>query len=188
MLQRGKAGAHHAPLGRTLPGFRAQPRRVAGGFRARRFSGAHVAPRREDRIFPLGQGRFRLVTTITHVSERVLTEEQLRELGFDPPAAEVPWTPAALDDGAALRRRQTPSNVQPVSDSHRALDYWMERLGDMDPRLTSQMPGWVRRFGLATVREVIDLVKQDMPFHQAGERYAMLSRVLRDIQRKRGER
>jgi hypothetical protein len=145
-----------------------------------------MPPRREDRIFPLGGGRFRLVTTITHVSERVLTEDQLRELGFEPPAPEVPWTAEAKEDGSALRRRLTPSNVQPVSDAHRALDYWMSRLGALDERLPSQMPGWVRRFGIATVREAIDLVKQEMPFHGPGERYAMLSRVLRDIQRKRG--
>lgn len=185
MLQRGTAGAPVAPLGRTLPGYRAQPRRAAGGARARRFLGARVAPRREDRIFPLGNGRFRLVTTITHVSERIVTEHELREMGLVAPAPDVPWTQEATEDGVRLRRRSS-DNVEAVTDVHRALDYWLARLGDLEPRLKSQMPQWVREFGLATVREAIDLVRKDMPHRGPSERYGMLTRVFREIRTRRG--
>lgn len=140
-----------------------------------------MAPRREYRVHPLGQGRFRLVTTVTHVTESIVTEDHLQELGLEPPANDVPW-----HDGHAKESRVWNRDGQADPDLEAAREHWNRCVGGHDPRLRSQMPQWVREFGLATVREAIDIVAAGMPRGSTGAKYLMLVRVFREMRQRAG--
>lgn len=176
MLLRGMAGAENAPLGRTKPGHRARPRRAAGFALARRCRGPLMAPKREYRVLPLGNGRYRLITIVTTVTESFVTAEKLAELGLPIPEQDVPWRDGEPKQELVWRRDKPRE-----PDVETALEYWNQRVGGHDDRLLSQMPQWVNEFHIAGVREAIDIVATQMPHGPVSKKYAMLVRVFREM-------
>jgi hypothetical protein len=135
------------------------------GTMSRRVSRAPLAPGKirlvmepEERlkIHRLADGRYLVVT------ERIVTADELRELGIPAELAEVPWEkrPAA-DPGITQRRQATSSPVEPRKQHpiNVAMDYWRKNLGGFDPRLPALVPGALHEFGLDRLLRAFDEVK-----------------------------
>lgn len=124
--------------------------------------GRTVTTEQRQLVIPLGDGRYRIVTTT--VSEQVVDAEGLERLGLTPPSERC--------EAQAL-----PSDAKP--EAH-ALRYWTETVrGGVDNRIRSAMPAWLKEFGPERVREAMDVVACERAQTSPGAKYHHLVRVLR---------
>jgi hypothetical protein len=130
-----------------------------------------VPEERRHKVVSLGNGRFRVTTTI--VDEREVDEAQLAALGLQPPSVDLPWT-------------------QPVpvhaADKAAALQHWAEHLGGYDPRLSGRMAGFIQELGLPSIFQAIDQVAAMHLKGGVGVRYAEFIRQLRQMRERRGDK
>jgi hypothetical protein len=122
---------------------------------------------RRYKVIPLGNGRYRVTTTIVEEMD----EGELVERGIQPPAADVPW----ID----------PAPVH-AADRAAALRHWSAVLGGYDPRLSGRMSGFIQELGLPAIFEAIDQVAAMNLKPGVSLRYAEFIRVLRQIRERRG--
>jgi hypothetical protein len=121
---------------------------------------------RRSKVTPLGNGRFRVTTTITEEMDEVA----LVERGLHPPAQDVPWV--------------DPKPIH-AADRAAALQHWTERLGGYHPRLRSGINDFLSRHGLAVVRQAIDQVADRHLKGGASMKFDAFVRVLQQAQERR---
>lgn len=130
---------------------------------------AALSPEPKHRVTPLGNGLYRVVTTVT--VERTLTEAEMQKLGIAVPAPEVPWEPEQPAPVPPRRAYRTDSPVGQV------MAYWRQHLGSgYDSRLPKQLPAWIDEFSIAGVLRAIDEVKRQ---DSREPKYLRLVHVLR---------
>ncbi len=127
---------------------------------------------RRHRVVALGNGRYRVSTTIITTEEREVEvdEVQLLEMGIQPPALDLPWT--------------EPTKVHAV-DRAAALQHWTKRLGGYHPRLRSGINDFLVKYGLEVVKQAIDQVADRHLKGGASMKFDAFVRVLQQITERR---
>lgn len=120
-------------------------------------------------VLPLGNGRYCVITT----TGQVVTTAELEAMGLRTPAPDVPW-PAE------------PQRVVPGEERASALQYWHDKLGGYEPRLSGRIVIFLREFGLDGVKQAIDQVAVNYTKGGAAEKYHQLVRVMREMRERAG--
>jgi hypothetical protein len=156
---------------------RAQPRRAFRPKFARRTPADMAPPKRTHQVVPLGDGTYRLITTVT--AERVVTAEGLRRYGIAPPLSptvEVPWKEAP------------PLPVPPrgLAPFGQVMTFWRQCFPSFPSQMPSRVPAWLDIHGLDVLLRVIAEVKAETPKETAPP-YLRLVRKLNQLRREQQE-
>lgn len=156
---------------------RAPPRRAFRPKFARRAPAEMAPPKRTHQVVPLGDGTFRLITTVT--VERVVTAEGLRRHGLTPPVApapELPWKEAP----------PPPVPQRGLSPFAQVMTYWRACFPSFPSQMPSRVPAWLDIHGLDAILRAISEVKAESEKDRAPP-YLRLVRKLTQMQREQQE-
>lgn len=165
-MYRGAVAVHLEPGTSIRSHPRASLRRAFRFEWARRRS---VAPRREHRVVPLGDGRYRLITTVT--VERIVTEGELLRLGVAaPPRLDVPW----------VEPPPIPVPERGASPFAQVMSYWRKCFPSFPSQMPGRVPRWLDEHGVDALLKAISEVKAESATDQTPP-YLRFIRKLRQL-------